>query len=49
MDLAGSDDIEAFVRTEVNARVAGSNDIVVRGKPPSRDRRVAGSGEIKFR
>jgi hypothetical protein len=49
MVLAGAGDIEAFVRTEVNPRVAGSDDIVVRGNPPSRDRRGAGSGKIKFR
>lgn len=42
-------DIEAFVRSEVRARVAGSGDILVRGNPPHRDHGVAGSGKIKFR
>jgi hypothetical protein len=47
--IAGSGDIEAFVRSEVNARVAGSGDILVLGNPPSRDSQVAGAGKIKFR
>ena len=42
-------DIEAFIRSEVRARVAGSGDILVRGNPPHRDHSVAGSGKIKFR
>ncbi len=41
--------IDAHVTAEVCARVAGSGDIVVRGNPPVRDQRVAGSGKIKFR
>ena len=49
LSVAGSGDIEAFVRSDVRARVAGSGDIVVRGNPPRRDDRVAGSGKIKFR
>jgi hypothetical protein len=43
------EDIEAFIRSEVRARVAGSGDILVRGNPPHRDHSVAGSGKIKFR
>lgn len=41
--------IEAFARSEVRARVAGSGDIMVRGNLPRRDHSVAGSGKIKFR
>ena len=49
LSAAGSGDIDAFVRTEVRARVAGSGDIVVRGNPLRWDDHVAGSGTIKFR
>lgn len=49
LDIQGSGDIAAYVRTEVRARVAGSGDIVVRGNPPQRDSQVAGSGDIRFR
>lgn len=49
LSISGSGDIEAFVRSEVRARVAGSGDILVRGDPPRRDHGVAGSGRVKFR
>lgn len=49
LEIEGSGDIEAFIRSEVRARVAGSGDILVRGNPPHRDHSVAGSGKIKFR
>jgi hypothetical protein len=49
LSVVGSGDIEAFVRSEVRARVAGSGDIVVCGNPSRRDHSVAGSGKIKFR
>ena len=49
LSVSGSGDIEAFIRSEVRARVAGSGDILVRGNPPRRDHRVAGAGTIKFR
>lgn len=49
LSVAGSGDIEAFICSEVRARVAGSGDILVRGDPPHRDHSVAGSGKIKFR
>lgn len=49
LSVAGFGDIEAFIRSEVRARVAESGDILVRGNPPHRDHSVAGSGKIKFR
>lgn len=49
LSVTGSGDIDAFVQSEVRARVTGSGDIVVRGNPPCRDDRVTGSGKIKFR
>ncbi len=51
LSVAGSGDseTEAFTRSEVRARVAGSGDILVRCNPPHRDHSVAGSGKIKFR
>ena len=48
-EISGSGEIKAFVRSEVVARVAGSGDIVIHGNPISRDTKIAGSGEIKFR
>lgn len=48
-EIEGSGDIEAHVRSDVYARVAGSGDIVVHGNPPHRDHGVAGSGKITFR
>lgn len=49
LTVNGSGDIEAYVTREVVARVAGSGDIVVRGNPATRDHRVSGSGDIKFK
>ncbi|MAG64993.1 MAG: DUF2807 domain-containing protein [Pseudomonadales bacterium] len=49
LTVNGSGDIEAYVTQDVKARVAGSGDIVVRGNPASRDHRVSGSGDIKFK
>ncbi|WGK63491.1 DUF2807 domain-containing protein (plasmid) [Halopseudomonas sp. SMJS2] len=45
----GSGDIDAYVTQVVKARVSGSGDIVVRGNPATRDHRVSGSGDIKFK
>lgn len=47
--VAGSGDVEVFAVQGIRARVAGSGDIVVRGSPPVRDTRVAGSGDIRFK
>lgn len=49
LSVAGSGDIEAFIRSEVRARVAGSGVILVLGNPPHRVHSVSGSGKIKFR
>lgn len=47
--IAGSGDIDALVTHSVDARIAGSGDIVVRGNPPVRTQSVAGSGNIRFK
>lgn len=49
LSIAGSGDIRAHVSQAVNARVAGSGDIVVRGNPLQRSKQVAGSGSVKFK
>ncbi|WP_459203467.1 GIN domain-containing protein (plasmid) [Ralstonia pseudosolanacearum] len=49
LSVTGSGDIEAFVRSEVRARVTGSGDILVRGNPSQRNHSVTGSGKIKFK
>jgi hypothetical protein len=46
LSVAGSGDIEAFIRSEVRARLVGSGDILVWGNPPHRDHSVAGSGKM---
>lgn len=49
LSIAGSGDIRAYVSQAVTARVAGSGDIVVRGNPPQRSKKIAGSGSVKFK
>jgi hypothetical protein len=49
LSVAGSGDIEAFVRQSVTAQVVGSGDILVRGNPAQRTKQVVGSGGVKFK
>lgn len=49
LSIAGSGDIDAHVTKQVQARIAGSGDIKVRGNPPIRDHSVAGSGKVRFK
>jgi hypothetical protein len=49
LSIFSSGTIDAFIRSKVHARIAGSGNITVRGNPPQRDHCVAGSGKIKFK
>ncbi|NTZ86196.1 DUF2807 domain-containing protein [Burkholderia metallica] len=49
LSVMGSGDIKALVQSEAHATVTGSGDIVVHGNPAIRDKRVVGSGRIKFK
>lgn len=49
LSIAGSGDIDAYVTNQVQARIAGSGDISIRGNPQIRDHSVSGSGKVKFK
>ncbi len=47
--VAGSGDMDVFIKSEVRARVAGSGDIRVFGNPQYREFSVSGTGNVHFR
>ena len=49
VDVAGSGDAEVNATEAIDARVAGSGDVVYEGHPHDVSRRVAGSGSIEAR
>lgn len=49
LQVVGSGDIKAFVREAVDAHVIGSGDIKVYGNPVRREKRVTGTGTVKFK
>jgi hypothetical protein len=49
VDVAGSGDAEVNATDAIDARVAGSGDVVYEGHPHDVSRRVAGSGSIEAR